>query len=440
MPNSSGNISDCDEEWECSGSGPDSPREKTELELLREKNIKEGAAYMEALLSKPEYADIVQDMKTLKKTDTNKSVMKKNPDPSFRSRITIPLVRRKSARLENKSPIFTKDDLIDESTFRNKRRYEDDDDYADLEKVVHQPKKRMSRKKTEPYTPLIPVEDVTELMIKNIAKKVSTKVYYDNGTSCHQCRQKTKDQKTCCRSKTCVGARGQFCGVCLENRTQIGIALCVAGICNCSFCRTKAGKRPTGILAPHAFQAGHKSVKDFLDSLKGEGDFPHQDDLWKTLKDPKNMLGFLQDLTGIQMGGGVQHKFILQFLTCEKMEMYIEREENHLRLLNQLYGETVRSKDLNNSMEVLKVVNEQVLADLGEGNEEELKIIFKLEDEGNKIEPQSKASDEDAKNESDDMTNTDHFTFGEPLSLDILLYFIAKKEEEIILLEKKIRK
>lgn len=44
------------------------------------------------------------------------------------------------------------------------------------------------------------------------------------------------------------------------------------GICNCSFCRAREGKRPTGILAPLAQKEGHKSVKDFLDSLKGEGE------------------------------------------------------------------------------------------------------------------------------------------------------------------------
>lgn len=38
------------------------------------------------------------------------------------------------------------------------------------------------------------------------------------GSSCHQCRQKTLDTKTICRSGFCVGAKGQFCGPCLKNR------------------------------------------------------------------------------------------------------------------------------------------------------------------------------------------------------------------------------
>lgn len=38
------------------------------------------------------------------------------------------------------------------------------------------------------------------------------------GSTCHQCRQKTIDTKTNCRNPECVGVRGQFCGPCLRNR------------------------------------------------------------------------------------------------------------------------------------------------------------------------------------------------------------------------------
>lgn len=43
-------------------------------------------------------------------------------------------------------------------------------------------------------------------------------VFFFQGSSCHQCRQKTLDTKTVCRSGVCVGAKGQFCGPCLKNR------------------------------------------------------------------------------------------------------------------------------------------------------------------------------------------------------------------------------
>lgn len=41
---------------------------------------------------------------------------------------------------------------------------------------------------------------------------------FSQGSSCHQCRQKTLDTKTVCRSGFCVGVKGQFCGPCLKNR------------------------------------------------------------------------------------------------------------------------------------------------------------------------------------------------------------------------------
>lgn len=41
---------------------------------------------------------------------------------------------------------------------------------------------------------------------------------YRQGSTCHQCRQKTIDTKTNCRNPECVGVRGQFCGPCLRNR------------------------------------------------------------------------------------------------------------------------------------------------------------------------------------------------------------------------------
>lgn len=43
-------------------------------------------------------------------------------------------------------------------------------------------------------------------------------VFPPQGSTCHQCRQKTTDTKTNCRNPECVGVRGQFCGPCLRNR------------------------------------------------------------------------------------------------------------------------------------------------------------------------------------------------------------------------------
>lgn len=71
------------------------------------------------------------------------------------------------------------------------------------------------------------------------------------------------------------------------------------GICNCSICRTREGKRPTGILAPLAFKYGHNSVKDFLQSLNGKGELKTDNHKKETKKnhsdDIGDLLGFNKD-------------------------------------------------------------------------------------------------------------------------------------------------
>jgi len=130
----------------------------------------------------------------------------------------------------------------------------------------------------DPNTDFLMPEDVTDAMIDKIhwfGRKV-----YDSavGTSCHQCRQKTTDQKTICRSGYCVGIRGQFCGTCLENRygENVGVALkdpdwtCppCRNICNCSFCL----ETPTGQLIYLARGKGFKSVHHYLAHLREKWD------------------------------------------------------------------------------------------------------------------------------------------------------------------------
>jgi hypothetical protein len=36
------------------------------------------------------------------------------------------------------------------------------------------------------------------------------------------------------------------------------------GLCNCSICRTREGKKPTGILVPFVKSEGYNSVKEYL--------------------------------------------------------------------------------------------------------------------------------------------------------------------------------
>jgi len=121
------------------------------------------------------------------------------------------------------------------------------------------------------------VEEITEEDLNRVALKVSVKNYdKDYGSSCHQCRQKTDDQKTICRGPNCFGVRGQFCGVCLRNRYGEDAKAALLdpewqcppcrGICNCSFCRKKGNKAATGILIHLARHHGFPDVNSYLNS------------------------------------------------------------------------------------------------------------------------------------------------------------------------------
>ncbi|XP_028674133.1 cell division cycle-associated 7-like protein [Erpetoichthys calabaricus] len=123
------------------------------------------------------------------------------------------------------------------------------------------------------------VTDITEEELENVAITSKDKLYDKiNGSTCHQCRQKTIDTKTVCRNPDCWGVRGQFCGPCLRNRygEDVRAALLDAlwvcppcrGICNCSFCRKRDGRCATGILIHMAKFYGYNNVKEYLESLQ----------------------------------------------------------------------------------------------------------------------------------------------------------------------------
>ncbi|XP_003382727.2 PREDICTED: cell division cycle-associated 7-like protein [Amphimedon queenslandica] len=112
--------------------------------------------------------------------------------------------------------------------------------------------------------------------LKRVVDSNKSKIYDRiNGTTCHQCRQKTIDQKTVCHNKYCNGVRGQFCGPCLKNRYGEDIRECLVdktwvcppcrGKCNCSFCLPKKGCPPTGIMIHIAKEAGYDSVQEYLE-------------------------------------------------------------------------------------------------------------------------------------------------------------------------------
>ncbi|XP_061688792.1 cell division cycle-associated protein 7-like isoform X2 [Syngnathoides biaculeatus] len=132
-----------------------------------------------------------------------------------------------------------------------------------------------------------PVDDISEKELQLVAHNMTDKVYNRiTGSTCHQCRQKTADTKTCCRSEDCRGIQGQFCGPCLRNRYGEDVRKALLdpkwqcppcrGICNCSFCRQREGRCPTGILFPlaqfHGFSDVHSYLSSLHSKLKSEGD------------------------------------------------------------------------------------------------------------------------------------------------------------------------
>ncbi|KAL6877571.1 hypothetical protein ACP4OV_012786 [Aristida adscensionis] len=97
----------------------------------------------------------------------------------------------------------------------------------------------------------------------------------ENGKTCHQCRQKTMDFAVACKQ---LKKRGlcpiKYCSKCLLNRygekaeeqanKENWVCPKCRGFCNCSFCRKKNGKEPTGIMAHIAKASGCNSVHHLL--------------------------------------------------------------------------------------------------------------------------------------------------------------------------------
>ncbi|CAH0562030.1 unnamed protein product [Brassicogethes aeneus] len=266
---------------------------KSEAEIQREKNIKERDEYLKNWAIKdPEFAQALDFINSENKENVGENVPKKktlkkpSEDSTFRFTGQVPTQRRSSSRLAKSKPQFTGEEL-DEIESTGKKSSVDSDDEGELlylTRTISETKPRRSApRSTGSRPPIIPVSEVTEQMLNNISLRVSEKVYDSNGTSCHQCRQKTSDQKTSCRNPQCIGVQGQFCGVCIRNRYGEDAAdalmdpewtcFVCRDMCNCSFCRKRQGKRPTGILTPIATKLGYSNVNSLLVSLQGEGDF-----------------------------------------------------------------------------------------------------------------------------------------------------------------------
>ena len=251
--------------------------EISEYEKIRDENIKEREDMLKALMADMEDFKAQCGIGQQKKGNNEKRKRKE--------KISLPGEQRKSARLSQKPEDKEKlgsdkwdVDVGDRHRLAEEYSDYDSDDYEVYE--AQQIKKRNASKlcARDPNVGVLMPEDITENMLSKVCDRFGDKIYNQAiGTSCHQCRQKTIDMKTICRSGHCVGVRGQFCGRCLALRYGEDAREALMdpdwqcppcrNFCNCSICRNRKGKGATGILINLAQNKGFSNVADYLKDL-----------------------------------------------------------------------------------------------------------------------------------------------------------------------------
>jgi len=271
--------------------------EMSDYEKIRDGNIKEREAMLAALMA--DFADFKKDSgigvkKSAPAKKRKREQLNEDGDEvGFSVRVEG---TRKSARISAQPE--DKDKLGSEITYKDPERRglaEEQSDYdeEDYQAYEDRVKKRAPRPgQIDPNENVLMPEDVTQAMINKICERFGDKTYNQTiGTTCHQCRQKTTDTKTICRSGSCVGVRGQFCGRCLEIRYGEDCKEALLnptwscppcrGFCNCSICRNRNGKGATGILIQLAQSKGYENVAAYLKALqtkKGTDDYDETDE------------------------------------------------------------------------------------------------------------------------------------------------------------------
>ncbi|XP_054280420.1 cell division cycle-associated protein 7-like [Macrosteles quadrilineatus] len=258
----------------------------SEYELLRLKNIQENTMMMIKLGIFKAQDQNTTPVSHTRTRSSRQPLPKKSMRIKTKENISPPVSvkRRRSNRIAEKQleGVEFADDIAtlilgnENICFVNYCSDEEESD-NDRDRVVQTTKRRKVNSTNNNRAPRdIPsVDDITEDDLKRVAEGVRDKVYSEDGTTCHQCRQKTLDMKTYCRSENCYGVRGQFCGPCLKNRYGELVVEALKDpkwscppcreLCNCSICRTQKGKTPTGQLFYLAQERGYKSVRDFLE-------------------------------------------------------------------------------------------------------------------------------------------------------------------------------
>ncbi|XP_076866021.1 cell division cycle-associated 7-like protein isoform X2 [Brachyhypopomus gauderio] len=239
---------------------------EAELQILnkRAKNIQENkdmlAKLFADLTSTPEFSP--------KTTPTKKRKTHTIQKPKSQSK------RRNPGRKARPPKHFGREEVPIKSSQLKKKTFS-----IDLQKlmVIRQDEvKYIGQRARKKRVAILMPEDITKELLDNVADRAKDKILDKNyGSTCHQCRQKTLDTKTECRSSYCHGLKGQFCGPCLRNRYGEDVRTALLdptwtcplcrGVCNCSLCRKRDGRCATGVLTHLAKYCGYGSVKGYLE-------------------------------------------------------------------------------------------------------------------------------------------------------------------------------
>lgn len=255
--------------------------EMSAYEQIRADNIAEREAMLAALMA--DFTEYKQDV-GLGPKPAQKRKRKTEEGGSFKTGAKLSTELRRSNRVSIKPEDREKLGSHTWSTLPDGRtklaeEYSDyDSDDYEIYEAAKKKKSNFSKCIKDANEGVLMPEDITETMLNKVCERFGEKVYNQAiGTSCHQCRQKTTDMKTVCRSGECVGVRGQFCGRCLTLRYGEDAREALMNptwacppcrnFCNCSICRNRKGKGATGILIQLAKAKGYSNAADYLKAL-----------------------------------------------------------------------------------------------------------------------------------------------------------------------------
>ncbi|XP_031709564.1 cell division cycle-associated 7-like protein [Anarrhichthys ocellatus] len=260
----------------------DEEEEEEEEEVLsqslrkRDKNIQENKAMLAKLFAGlSTMGDL--NLPTTPEKEKKKRASEKATTRKRRFEPDVGSERRNPSRKARPPENFAVEEKSEPLTIRKPRNV-DIRRLVEVDEDVGEKKKKRKSPRRSQYE-VRSVDDITQEELDNVAYRSKDKIWdKDNGSSCHQCRQKTLDTKTVCRSGFCVGGKGQFCGPCLKNRYGEDVCdvlldptwscpIC-REMCNCSLCRKKEGRCATGILVGLARYSGHDNVHKYLESIR----------------------------------------------------------------------------------------------------------------------------------------------------------------------------